>query len=574
MSNLSKPAAPVLRPLALLIPLLFSACGGGGDAPANGSTVTTQSVAGVVTRCVDVNANGQCDDGDITAVGNQALLPAVKQRVLQETRDAENRRVQLWVSELGQADATALSTFRAVLAASGRSALQINAAQVELSAQYGAGLNAALEKGYAAAHASIPLTWHALDSYSRAAADQKTAAPVLPRYAAAMGTFKQDASWASTEGADTRRQLSAVSSTVLNNSESNRLYLFDANADSLSSREIDLIPPPAPALAAYTPNVRKVVGWLAKATSLVVDTASAATGFANPPVPGTPVVLAPGKGIAGISLVDGGKSAFVMLNMLAGTHTADSCKGTTDGNEGLFLVSLQAPGVARNLAAAPACVHSGFTQMAANASGSRVAAWDAAAQRLWVINGATLQRISSLDLKFDGDKPPQHLAVSPGGRYLVAAGYSRAALIDLETGSIVTQLVGAWGNVQRVAFASGARRVLLASDEKLHALALDDALKLINSSTTAVAPAGQTLRGLAVSDDGDSVLVSTDSTAYWRSTATGAALASAALPAGLALQQIALASSRLVVLARGAQDQQFKLLRVPVDVSAGLQLKP
>jgi hypothetical protein len=61
-------------------------------------------------------------------------------------------------------------------------------------------------------------------------------------------------------------------------------------------------------------------------------------------------------------------------------------------------------------------------------------------------------------------------------------------------------------------------------------------------------------------------VATSDTAAYWRTAAAGATLASSTLPSGLTVQQAALAGNRLVLLARGAQDLQFKLMRLPVGL--------
>lgn len=564
------------NPLPALIALALAGCGGGGS-PQSGATVATPAGTSSLTACLDSNQNWQCDDGDVartvTSTGNAGLVPSAGQYVLLETRDGQNQRTRLLVSQPGSDSVTGLSTLRTVLAANGQTAAQIAALEATLTAKHGSALEALLLAGYAQAQAGQPMALAALKTYSSAVAAQTSASPTLATItAASLGAVSTDASWASTEAGDTRRLLSAQSSVVLNNNESNRLYLFDAAASPVSSRELDLIPPAAPALASAHPLLRSSMAWLAKAVSVLVDTASAATGFASAPVVGSPVVLQPGKGIAGIQLVAGGTQAIVLMNMLAGGYTADSCKTTADGNEGLFKIALDGNASSVFLKNSPACVHSGFSLIAADAAGQRTAAWDATAKRLWLIDssGANLQRQSSIDLQFDADKPPQALAITPGGRYLAVASIGRLSLVDLASGRLVTQLVGDWGNVRQIAFAGGGRRVLLASDQQVHTVALDDSLQLISRSAVAVAPSGQTLKALTVAADGDSYITTSDSNAYWRSTSSGAALASLALPSGLAVQQATLAGQRLVVLARGTQDQQFKLLRATVGLPTAL----
>ncbi len=564
-----------LKPLPALISLMLLGCGGGGTPDANGDSTTAVNASGNatatgLTACVDVNQNWQCDDGDVSktaaAAGTVGFTVAASQYVLLESRNAENQRTRLLVSEKGSDNVNGLSTLRTVLKASGQTTAQIAGVEAALLARHGTSMESLLATGYSTTLQTHPMALAALDAYSRAVAAQTSASPTVSAYSASVGTANTDAAWASTEGSDTRRQLSAQSSVVLNNSESNRLYLFDAANAAVSSREIDLIPPAAPVLAGYPKLLRYSVALLEKAVNVMVDTASAATGFANPPSAGSPVVLPPGKGIASIQLTDGGNSALVVMNMLSGVYKGDACLGTGDGNEGLFKVSLTDTTSSRFLKNSPACIHSGFSLIAADAKGTRVAAWDAVGARLWLIDAGTMQKQAAIDLKFDADKPPQALAVTPGGRYLAAAGYGRLALIDLQTGKVAAQLTGDWGNVTQAAFAGGARRVLLASGSQVHSVLLTDAFQLISRSAVSVGAAGQELRGLAVAADGDSYVATSDTTAHWRSASTGAAFGTSNLPSGLTVQQATLAGKRLVVLARGAQDKQFKLLRLPVGL--------
>lgn len=557
-----------LKLLPALVAAMCAGCGGGGEP--SGQTVSTNALpASVSIRCLDQNQNWQCDDGDTAittlATGQALLAPSsVSSRyTLEETRDSSNLRTVLRISELGGNTATALSTLRSRLAALGKTTLQIDAVVTALTSAHGAALEALLSAGFTAAQQSHPMALEALNAYSLAVYEQRIAGANVPAFVAAIQAATTEAAWASAPG-DERRQLSARSSVVLNNSESNRLYLFDASHTAVSSQEIDLIPPVAPALASYPKLLRQSVAWLGKAVSVFVDTASAATGLAGAPTTGSPVVLQPGKGIAGIQLVGAGETAFVLLNMLSGAYTQGECLSTSDGHEGLFKISLTETAAVRQLSQSPACVHSGFSLIASDASGHQLAAWDATAQRLWLLNGQTMARQASLDLKFEASKPPQALVLTPGGRYMAAAGYGRVALIDIEQGRVVAQLTGSWGNVSQIAFANGGRRLLIASDNLVHTVALDDSLQLISSTAKTVAGAGETLRGLAITADGDSYVAVSDTTAYWHGL-SGTALTSKALPLGLSVQQATLAGQHLVLLARGQQDQQFKLMRLSLN---------
>lgn len=552
-----------MKLLPALVAASLAGCGGGGGGESRGQTVNTQSrAASASASCVDSNQNWQCDDGDAAV----ASSVGASLYTLTEVRDANNLRTSLRVSEQGKTDVTALSTLRARLATQGKLKAQIDATVNALNTLHGAELESKLSAGFNATQASHPVATEALDAYSRAVFTQVTANATVAAASVTMGTISNDASWASSAG-DERRQLSVQSSVVLNNSESNRLYLFDAAQTSVSSREIDLIPPVAPALAGYPKLLRQGMAWLGRAVSVMVDTASAATALTGTPTTGSPVVLQPGKGIAGIQLVNGGSEAFVLLNMLSGLYAQTDCVGTSDGNEGVFKISLSDTAGSRQLSQSPACVHSGFSLIAADASGQQWAAWDAMAQRVWLGHGQTMAHRASLDIKFDADKPPQALAMSPGGRYLAAAGAGRLALINVDTGRVVAQLTGDWASVSQVAFAGGGRRVLVASERQVHAVDLDDGMQLIGKSVHAVAASGETLRGLAVTADGDSYVATSDSRAYWLAASTGLSLGSKALPTGLSVQQATLAGTRLVLLAKGAQDQQFKLMRLPLSIT-------
>ncbi len=566
-----------MKLLPALVAAAVAGCGGGGggssgNSGTGGETVTTSIAAASLTACVDLNRNWQCDDGDTSraasATGSQGLVPKTSQVVLLESRDANNQRTRLLVSATASDVVTGLSTLRTMLAANGKTRAEIAAIESTLNTAHGSQLEALLQTGFADTLKTYPIALAALSTYSAAVAAQATAKPTVAAYAPTLGSSSTEVSWASNEAGTVRRQLSAQSSIVLNSSETNRLYLFDAAAASVTSREIDLVPPPTPALASYPQLVRRTFAALDKVLSVFIDSASAATGFTSPPTTGTPVALEPGKGVAGIQLVDGGNSAFVLLNMLSGKNTSSECVGTTDGTEGLFKVSLADTASYRALKSAPACVHSGFSLIAADSAGSRVAAWDATAKSLWLLDGATMQKTTSVDLKFDADKPPQALALTPGGRYLAAAGYGRLTLVDMSTGRLVVQLNGDWGNVAQIGFAGGARRLLLASDTQVHTVLFDDSLQLIGKSAVSVAVGGDTLRSLAVAADGDSYVATSDARVHWRAAATGAPLGTGTLPSGLSVQQATLAGQRLVVLARGTQDQQFKLLRMPVGLPA------
>lgn len=572
------PFKPKLLPC--LIAMMAAGCGGGGNSDnPPGQTATTAGVlsANSLVACVDVNQNWQCDDGDtvktVQATGATGLSPTASQYTLIESRDAANLRRQLLVSQRGSAEVTGLSTLRTMLAAAGKTSTDISALEATLSAAHGAGLASTLEVGLGNAvqaneQAFAALTAYSLATYQQASATPTAAAITANTTAPTIGTHSLDASWDSTEASGTLRQLSVQGSTVLNNSESNRLYLFDASAATVSSNEIDLIPPVVSvATATYPKALRLALAAMDRVASVFVDTASAASSISGTPQLGSPVVLEPGKGIVSLQVVDGGKSAFVLLNMLSGHYKDSSCLDTRHGNEGLFKVSLTSSASYRMLAQSPACIHSGFSLLASDAAGSRAVAWDATGRRLWVLDGATLAQTSAIDIQFDADKSPQALAMSPGGRFVAVAGYGRVTLVDLNTGKRVAELTGDWLNVSQLSFAGGTRKLLIASANQVHTLTLDNALQLVSTSSAALSAQGDDLKGLAVSPDGDSYVASSDKTVYWSSVATSTSLVQAALPNGLAVQHIALAGDKLVVLSRGLQDQQYKLYRVPFGLA-------
>ena len=570
--KMSRLSACVLLGLSSLGAIV--SCGGGSSdsAPQSGSTVANVIAPKALVSCVDVNRNWQCDDGDAartaSAVGAQGLAAKSKEYVLLESRDSNNQRTRLLISEAGSDTVNGLSTLRTILVANGKTAAEIALLESTLSGAFGTELDALLIAGFTEALKSNVLSIAGLTQFSLAAANQKTARPTLAAYAPTIGAGTTDVTWGSNEASSVRRQLSVQNSTVLNNSETNRLYLFDAGLPTVSSREIDLVPPPLPALANYPTAVRRVVAAIDKTLSIMIDTASAATGFYSPPVATPPVPLEPGKGITGIQLVDGGRSAFVLLNMLSGKYTNKECASTADGNEGLFKISLTDTASYRGLKQAPACVHSGFSLLTADTLGTRAVAWDATEKMLWVLDGTTLQKQLRIDVAFEANNPPQSMAITPGGGYLAIAATGRVTLIDLNTGRLVTQLNGDWKTATQMGFANGARRLLIASENQVFSVSLDDSLKLLGTSAAAITPAGSTIRALTVAPDGDSYIAASDAQVSWRTVANNAALGASNLPDGLSVQHAALAGKRLVVLARGNQDKQFKLIRMLVDLPA------
>jgi hypothetical protein len=556
--------------LSALISLgLLSSCGGGGSQNGNGSTVPDAVAMQALSACIDVNQNDQCDDGDISkpvmALGISGLVPKAQQQVLIEMRDTRNQRTSVWMSTPGSALVNASSTLQNRLLRHGQTVAQIAALEATLQSKYGDDWRTLLHGSMELAQAdkNSPLMQQ-IGLFSLAVLAQSSAQPVLKNSAAKLGAPQLDASWSSQELPAASRQLAVQGTQVLSHSESNRLYLFDASASTVAATEIDVVPAALPRLAAYSKWVRRSVAGLEKLVSMVVDTASAATAFVNPPVPGAVTVLPSGKGIIQLGWLGASAGqALVNINMLSGNYTGDDCASPLDGNEGLFRVSLDEPGSARWLGAAPACVHSGFTLLATEPSGRRVATWDSVTAKLWVLDANTLQRQNSTDLKLGA--PPQALATTPGGNYLAAAAAGRLVLVDLRSGAVISQLTGAWGDVSQMALAGGGRQVLLASGHQVHTVFLSDALRVIDRAVVNVAPAQKTLRALSVSGDGGSFVATTDTAAYGYRIAAENPFSEMALPQGLAVQQAQLAGNSLVVLARGGQDQKFKLMRLPMQ---------
>jgi hypothetical protein len=563
---------PVTYLSALISLGLLASCGGGSSQ--NGSTVPDAVAVKGLSACVDVNQNLQCDDGDISRsvanLGTVGLVPSAQQQVLIEAKNSHNQRTQVWMSVPGSATVNAVSTVQNRLLHSGQTPAQISALEAALQSRHGDEWTTVLQSSLALAQQNQALTLaQQLDNFSLAVLAQGQANPVLLKSTMVLGVPQLDVSWSSQEAATATasRQLVVQGSQVLSHSESNRLYLFDASASAVEASEIDVVPPAPPRLAAYSTWVRRSVAGLEKLVSMVVDTASAATAFVNPPTPGAVPVLPSGKGITQLGWTDqNASSALVNINMLSGKYTSDDCASTLDGDEGLFKVSRNGPGSARWLGSAPACVHSGFTLLATDPTGRRVAAWDTTTSKLWVLDANTLQRLFSTDLKLGA--PPQALATTPGGNYVAAATAGRLALLDLRSGVVVSQLTGAWADVSQIAFAGGGTQVLLASGHQVHSVSLDNALRLIDQTVTNVAPPQKQLRALSVSGDGDSFVATTDAAVYWHSTATASRLAEKALPPGLAVQQAQLAGNTVVVLARGGQDQIFKLMRLPLQTES------
>lgn len=555
-----------LKPIALacFAATLCAACGGGGNQ--NGQTAITsgQVSASYLLACIDSNQNWQCDDADtsrkVSASGDTGLTPTASQYVLLEGRDASNQRVSLLVSDKGSGTVTGLSTLRTMLGLGTGSALEKT-----LITQQGSQLAAALETGYAAAVAARPVALNALAAYSAAVKAQATASPSAVTPVTTIGSATSTANWAVPSAGDGTRQLSALASTVLGSNEGNRLYVFDPTASVVSTQQIDLIPAADTTTAQRRTASSRLLAALDRLVSVFVDTASAASSVIGTPT--APVVLDPGKGIAGAALTHGGAEAYVLMNMASGKYTDSSC--ATKGSEGLYKVGLSATDTSgyRMLWQSPACVHSGFTLLAADPSGARLVAWDATARQFWSLDGATMKERSVLALQ--APYAPTAMTVSPGGRYAAVAGSDangggQLTLIDLDANRVVTTLAGAWTNPGQVAFADGVRKLLVTSGTKVYTVTLDNALQLIGTTTATLS---EEIKGLAVAPDGSSYVVSGNTTASWRTLQQGTELAATTLPSGLTVKRIAVARDELVILGLQAAQATYKVYRLPLSLA-------
>ncbi|MGC4059922.1 MAG: hypothetical protein QM749_03335 [Aquabacterium sp.] len=561
-----------LKPIAaacVVAAVGLSGCGGGNSDKQNGDTAKASglSTSSYLLACVDTNQNWQCDDGDTTRIvsstGDTGLTPAAGQYTLIENRDAQNRRVGLLISQKGSAVVNGISTLRTTLSLGTGSTLE-----QALLVKHGSQLSGMLENGYAATMSAHPVALNALAAYSAAVQSQSTAAPINVTTTTTIGAAVSTASWALPASDDGARQLGALGSTVVGSNESNRLYLFDPTASVVDTQQFDLIPAADNALAMQWR--RPMNRWLAaldKMTSVFIDTASAASSVSG--TPSAPVVMPPGKGIAGMTLTHGGQEALILMNTGNGRYTSDSCAAS--GSEGLFRVSLDRNDTSgfRLLAQSPACVHSGFSLVASDPSGARVLAWDASKRQLWSIDGTGTSMAARAVIALQTPATPTAMAVSPGGRYAVVAGSDASgggqlAIIDLDNNYVVTTLTGDWTNPGQVAFAEGGRTLLISSGAKVITLTLSNTLQ---PAGVAVTTLSEEVRSLTVAPDGGSYVVAGDSTVTWRTLQDGTVLATAPLPAGLAVKRIAVAKNALVVLGLQASQASYKVFRLPMSLA-------
>lgn len=551
-----------LAMLAMLAAVNVASCGGGNTTSGNTLNEDRSVTADQYLACIDVNHNLQCDDGDssrtVTASGDTGLTPDTDQHVLLEKRNGDDRRTLLLLSDAGSGIVNGSTTLHTLLTVAGFATDEIDTAVATLN-------STELETGYAQALATHPIALAGLDAYSRAAARQGTTAPTVAAYAPTVGEATTVARWESTEDSSVVRQLTAQGSLVLNNSETNRLYLFDATDIAPGSDQIDLIPLDLHSLA-YMPGViRKGLIALKETLDIFIDTASAATEFSGTPTTGSPVVLEPGQGVAAAQVINDGREAIILMNMLNGSYTTPTCQNTASGNEGLFRVSLENPTRYRLLEDATGCIHSGFNLMASDAAGTQIAAWDTTQQNLWLLDGTTMSTRSTLNLMLEATTPPQALAFTPGGRYLAVVAYGQVVLVNVTEKRVISHLTGQWGNATHASFAAGGRSLIVSGEKSVFHLQLDDTLGLIGQTEQPLVAQTDTLHGLAVSTDGDSYVAASEDHAWWVST-TGVTLGALEFPVGLKVQAAVIADTQLIVMARGAQDQAFQLLRYPLEM--------
>ncbi|MEY2864254.1 MAG: hypothetical protein RLY58_1961 [Pseudomonadota bacterium] len=567
-----------LNVLASLITLSLAGCGGSSDNTVGDTSITSGAITtDYMVACVDRNQNWQCDDLDPTVVshvtGSQALTAEAGRYVLLESRSAQHNRTRLLISALGQNVVTGHTTLKTALGSTWDSRL------TALS-------DTALAQGLSAALANNPIALDAILQYSKAVLAQNTAAPVdLTSSTTTLSTQTELATWQGTDDATESRQISTAGSITLSNNNSNRIYLFDAatalSADTVEASQIDLIPavdvvPVSSTTVIAADQATPLSARLAKAwdgldlahqlergldqvlaSVLMIDTVSAASVVTGGTTVTPPSNVTSGMGVAGLQLVQGGKEAVVLFNTASALYQGTTCAPT--GSEGLFRISVdpqQSTDTYRMLGQTPACVHSGFSLMAASPDGENVVAWDSKAKQLWSINGHVMQAREHIDPHVT---TPQALTLSASGRYAALAGYQQLAIIDLSTGQTLANLKGDWDNATHVSFAAGIRKILVTSGTDVHTITLDNALQFANKSKTTFA---NTLQGLSVSSDGDSYAVSDNKTVTWHSVQGNKTLSTATLPVGLTVKQVSMADNTLLVMGQGAQDLQYHLYRM------------
>ena len=562
-----------IKPLALAIITLSSltSCGDesskGSTLPSNDQKVDSSTLP--YLACIDQNKNWVCDDADpslyVSGPGDVGLTPENGHYLLLERRNNEtNQRESVLASRTHIVNAkTTLELMLGLMPGNnsvGDAPQYIESTFLETTAILQNTFEKAMQRGI------LPL--QALHSVSKAAVEQNTPSPVLAEPIASISNEENLSQWYSNESEDSRRQLAVQGDVALNNSDSNRLYLFQGNAEivtgegnsayqtpAIGNTEIDLIPLDVATLAATSRLQRRALRLVKSASNLLIDTVSAATQINGEASAGSPIVLAPGQGIVSAEIVNEGREALIIMNMLQGDYTGENCTQGPAVSEGIFRISLEGNNSYRLLEQVKSCIHSGFSLLAANNTGNQYAAWDANEDRLWLFNNDDVAQV--LDLQLPEGRPVQSIVMTDGGRYLAAIAYGQAIIVDVQSGAILHKITGAWGNVVDASFAGGGRTLTIASEDSVYALQLDDNLYLRQKS---IFKTTETLRSLAASPDGDSYFAASDNGIHWLNS-TGEEIAHYQLPAGLHIQQSAVIHNQLLLLSRGRQDLQFKLQR-------------
>ena len=536
----------------------LAGCGGGGNTAGSTVTARDQISASYQLACVDKNHNFQCDDGDIrknvSSSGDTQLSPAADEFVLIEGRDSNNKRTSLLLSEKGQAKVSGLSTLKTVLG----DALLGDALSSDLEAQLAA-QNTTLETRFAEAVQSQPLTLPALTSVSFPVLQQQTVAAAVTPPSLSIAAAENLVTW-DASNANENRQLTAFGSKVLSNTESNRLYLFDASATAVSADEIDLIPA-IDSIAEMTKEkmLQPILFALEKVLHVVVDAASAASAVVGQPSTEVPVTFEPGTGISAIQMVANGRDAYVLMNTVENNYTESVC--LSSGSEGIYKITLDSDSSYRSLSQSPTCAHSGFSLIAADVSGANVVAWESTSQRLWLLDGnLKLQKTINT-----GVTNLQALAISPGGQFAALASYGQLAIIDLVQGRNIANLAGDWTNASQVSFSAGVHKVVVTSGKDIHTVALNDALQLVGSSSASIS---SDVLALSTAADGDSYVVTSRDKAYWFASQSNQQLAEQNLPTKLDVKRVVLADNQLLVLGQQLADDRYALFRLPLSLPA------
>lgn len=546
----------------------LSACGGGGSEPA-GSTVVSRDINATDTRiaCIDHNHNWRCDDGDlsqsVTSAGNTGLNPASDEFVLLERLDAARQRTLLLLSERGSGTVDGISTLKAML---GERYDTFSPSESFNSSDLEALFERALQL--------YPHALTALATASEAVLQQSTVNATLPEVTPTLGEPELVSNWAA-ESDNDNRQLTAYGSTVLSNTESNRLYLFDAAAASVAASEIDLLP--AVELALNIPSEGTLSSWatqtsqklimqklvepalrmMASALSIVIDTASAASSITGQPSGEAPVIFEAGTGITSLQLVNNASEAFILVNTADDNFAGNDC--ATKGNEGLYKVALDHDGGYRLLADSTSCIYSGFSLLAADRNGAHVVAWDGTQQKLWLLDGS-LKRQAQIAT---GVSQAQALAISPGGQFAAIAAYGQLAIVDLLQGKTIVNLAGDWANATQVNFAAGLQQIMVSSGNSLHTITLDARMQRLDSRITAF---DSDILALATADDGESAAVATAKNLAWINSHSGETLSSQSTPARFTPQKIAITNTQLLMVGQQHSDDTIALMRLALSL--------